>query len=415
MSEIRIAILSDLHVGLFARGKDFCPHPNPTGIEEEYLDSFLKFLKNQKLTADYLVLPGDVTESANTDEFKLASQILTKIMAQLAVSSKCTFFVPGNHDADWDVMKLPGEVEMRRKQRYDPLNQPQYLFHELLANGSFNLTSEPFFSTWETDQIFVLGYNSSLDDSPSVATHHGLVASQGLDQIERELALKSDQMAKKDLRIFVVHHHPVLWTNPIPNEADFSCMTNSESLVKLLQRFHFDIFVHGHRHAPGFRVEIPNAAFPIAVLSAGSFSKDTHRDWRGVVGNLFHLITVEGRDPIDGCAFGYVDSWAYKPGGRWLPSTKYSGLFARIPFGTYFFPDNLKRIVGPIIRDGLKQASYLEWSSIVAVDRRLNYLTPDRVSEVLESLRDEMHFKIHGAPGEGDVLLLREEVNDGKK
>ena len=72
---MKLAVISDLHVGLAARAKDLCPEPPAvprkdfltynSKTDNDYRSRFVRFVQDQHLTADYLILPGDITHCVN--------------------------------------------------------------------------------------------------------------------------------------------------------------------------------------------------------------------------------------------------------------------------------------------------------------------------------------------------------------
>jgi len=75
-----------------------------------------------------------------------------------------------------------------------------------------------------------------------------------LDWLDNELG-KMLQHEPSQLRLFVVHHHPIQYSEPypdIPAFVDFSILSNAGNLHALLRKHNFDILIHGHRHVPKF-------------------------------------------------------------------------------------------------------------------------------------------------------------------
>ena len=95
METIKLAIISDIHVGLDARGKDLCPEPPDTPrkdrskynlkIDDTYRQKFVEFVQRERITADYLVLPGDLTNQAKPQEVQLASEFILQAADALSV------------------------------------------------------------------------------------------------------------------------------------------------------------------------------------------------------------------------------------------------------------------------------------------------------------------------------------------
>src|SRR4051794_38782117 len=107
----RIAIISDIHIGPAARAKDLAPSPGADDRRDaQFLHRFESFVRNEGLSADLLIVAGDITSEAKHSEFMHASTIVLKVAEWLGVERDKIFFVPGNHDVNWDTLKRPGDA-----------------------------------------------------------------------------------------------------------------------------------------------------------------------------------------------------------------------------------------------------------------------------------------------------------------
>lgn len=257
---------------------------------------------------------------------------------------------------------------------------------------------------WNFDDLLVVGYNSSWDDDPVRAVHHGVIGDEDLARLEVTLS-KTDLSASR-LRLFLVHHHPIQYSDPVTGQADFSIMVNAESLLALLQRHNFDLVIHGHKHKPNFGTHIISGSSPLVILCSGSFSAMLDTRWSGHVNNQFHLIRLEGRDAEVQNIFGRVESWTYLCGAGWIPSKPHNGIRHVEPFGTYLQPEELRRVLRPVLREELDRSEYVEWSGIVSKLPRLRYIAPDRARQILDGLAAELGCVCRGETLE-DLILLR--------
>jgi Icc-related predicted phosphoesterase len=320
MKKIKLAVISDIHVGGGARAKDLCP-PNDPGREtmpdEKYREKFVHFITSNKIKADYLVLPGDVTHRAHPEEVKIASEFVQEARLALDVKAENIVFVPGNHDVDWSVFDARDTTGIRHAQRYDPIKSPHFAFSAIVSRGLGCVFEDPHFTIWNMPDLLVVGYNSSHHDDPN-RFHHGLVAMKDIERMKQ--ALKNLPIDKNQVRMFLVHHHPLQYDDPTPDIPDRSIMVNAEQLQSLIGEFQFDLFVHGHRHLPRFKTQSLNGSPEVAILCSGSFSVKIDTRWTGTINNQFHLINVDDRDDTEQLIMGQVQSWSYNYVRGWVES-----------------------------------------------------------------------------------------------
>ena len=330
----------------------------------------------------------------------------SEIAKALNVPLKRVIFVPGNHDVDWEVLKLEDTTGLRRAQRYTPIKGSSWIFEQIMSRGSNHICEEPYFSFWEDDNLLVVGYNSSWDDDSELALHQGSVKQDHLLKLEKELSVISSSGSQ--VRIFLVHHHLRQYSNPIPDDPDLSIMVNAENLLGLLQKYHFDLLVHGHKHSPHFKVHIVDSSFPIAILCSGSFSAVLDPRWSGLVNNQFHIIRISGRDTETQCAYGEVENWTYICGHGWNPSELHNGIEHKHPFGTYLLPERLKSKLRLILEKELRNTRDVEWATVISKFPRFQHLPHKLLTDTLDDLASEMGFIPHG-DSPSDMILLRRE------
>jgi predicted phosphodiesterase len=386
LDSVTIAIASDLHVG-GARAKDLNPDDNARAIDSDYLKQFEKFAKREGLRADYLVVPGDLTNGARPGEFYHAAIVVNSLARSLGISKKRILYVPGNHDVDWEVLKIdPTDATgLRRRQRYDPIRHCPEV-GRWMGTPYWRSTDHPYFSIWNFPNLIAVGYNSAWHDDPGVSIHYGRFDETAVKPIEEALK-RVDLTAPNKLKLLIIHHHPLQYKDPVPGDPDFSIMYNAESLLKFARKYRFDAIVHGHRHCPKAQVVEVNAGHPIVVLGAGSFSAQLDTRWAGLVSNAFHILRAEGRDSSSSMVFGAVQSWAFLCGEGWRPSDVHSNaILHRFPFGTYLEEAALRERVHTRILDALGGRSCVEWEHIVKQEPALGYVPQEQVDAALAEL-----------------------------
>jgi hypothetical protein len=382
---MNFAVMSDLHVGLSARAKDLCPVPPATPrknrnrynakTDDAYKQRFFEFVNRENITADYLALPGDITNKANPREVHLASEFILRAADALGVPHDKILFAPGNHDVDWSVFDPNDTTGVRWGQRYEPIGHNNFHFRKLVEQGAGDVFSAPHFIVWDFEDLLAVSYNSASHDSPisENAAHHGLADPAHLDAIRAHL----ESIGPPDgrLRLFLVHHHPLDFSNPIPRTPDFSLMTNAESLLSLLHENSFDLLIHGHKHHPRFETHSTQTYPHIAILCSGSFSAEIDTQWAGTIDNQFHLVSVTGRAGSENRIQGRITSWTNNHYRGWIPSEEPTGgIHHIIPFGSYVMPQELDAQLEPFIVKWLTQHDHVLWRDVVDEFPRLEHL-----------------------------------------
>lgn len=145
---MKIAVISDLHFGPGARSEDLCPlelRAKTSGVSSSGADGFCKqfieFVKREKISADYLLVPGDVTDDAHPMEVQAASDFLKDAQKALRVPAGKVLFVPGNHDVDWDLLDRRDTTKVKWLHRLWHLRQANLSFRTLMAMVSKMETS----------------------------------------------------------------------------------------------------------------------------------------------------------------------------------------------------------------------------------------------------------------------------------
>lgn len=310
---MKVAVLSDMHIGMGAKAQDLCPlclvdKENKVkfiGKQKDYLDRFLTFLEKENLKADYLLIPGDMTESAHPEEVSLASKALIKIREKLEVPEANMIYVPGNHDVDWDILDSRDSTRTRWRHRYMALNESQFVFDSINKRGiaSGDLLQNNYFNVWEYKDFIVLGYNSASTDKKGEKVHHGDIVINHVNAMAK--VLKTMNLSNdRRIKVCLVHHHLRNYPLPTPVDYDPSTANNGECLIDLLLEYNFDFIIHGHRHHSFLdtRKDIP-------ILCAGSFSATIESCWEGLVFNQFHLVDMTKDACQSTMARGHVYSW----------------------------------------------------------------------------------------------------------
>lgn len=385
METIKLAIISDIHVGLDARGKDLCPEPPPVPKtvrnkydrkpENAYRQKFVNYIRQEGITADYLVLPGDLTNKAHPPQVAIASEFILQAANALEVPHDKIVFSPGNHDVDWSRYDSTDTTGTLWQQRYNNIGHSNYHFRQLVDQGHGDIFLPPHFNAWNFGDLLAISYNSASHDSPvpEDEVHHGLIDPDDLDAIREYL--ESIDLTDDCLRLFLVHHHPIEFVNPIHKIPDFSLMTNAENLLALLHEHNFDLIIHGHKHHPRFETHSTQTYPHLPIFCSGSFSIEIDSGWAGTITNQFHLVMVEGRAGTGNRIRGKIMNWANTNSRGWFPSEELScGIHHIVPFGNYVTPEDLDSILEPFIREKFTRYDCVLWKHVLREFPELEHL-----------------------------------------
>lgn len=395
LKRTRIALISDLHIGREAIAIDLCPHEidgdDKVGMETNFLLKFRTFVTSAEFSSggaiDYLCVTADISHRADPKEFEHAHKVIADLADSLSVPHERVFFVPGNHDVHWPVMSLEPKAFWDRF-RYEPLLQEKLIFKEQISraeSGSFHQL--PHFVAWKADGNLVVGINSAAFDAPDPddGKHHGLIHPDTLHELEIFL----DQLVYDPdvLRICLVHHHPLNYSDSQPDLPDFSAAINAQNLLNLLSKHKFDLLFHGHKHVAQLtHYGSTNNGHPVTVLGAGSLSAQLSPKWCGLAQNQFHIIEVTERDARTHAAIGHVATWNFV-NRSWREGQHDFGLCAKEGFGTLSTASELESEIASRLDGILKNKGICRWSdlesampSLQYVNTKAAYIALDRIT-----------------------------------
>ena len=400
MAPLRIAHLSDLHVGHENRGLDMCPHElkpsERVGRTEDYVATFESLAASDAFKADgpidMLCITGDISNRAHATEFVYADRAIRRVASALGIPGEAVYFVPGNHDVHWPVMGLEPQ-RFWSAYRYAPLLQGELAFRQRAsesAAGAFDVA--PYFVAWESDKALIVGINSAAYDGPEDELHPGTVRQETLEALDQFLSARVRDPQK--LRLCLLHHHPFQMSEPIPDTNDPTIVVNAENFLALLSKHCFDLVMHGHKHQPRLKTHLVNNCHPMISMCAGSFSAVLHPLHFDGSSNLFHVINVHGRDPSSGGITGTVQSWTHK--GKWEPSHALRGIPAVEAFGSHSTPDQIRAHLIAGLQTCMDSAEFCRWPDLVEHESQLQHVRSDVAHGLLTEVARELGYDMAG-------------------
>lgn len=234
---------------------------------DRYINAFVDFIK--KTYSDfsfYLVITGDLTDSASANEFEELNRILNKICNDLSINKDSVLIVAGDHDVNRLDAQNAHSNDSIKKVVYD-YNEEKFgkfsEFYKLFYEGQKVFDAQKAISdilVIEEAKILYIGLNSNF--------HIGAKSGKGFiepNKLEEELKLISNDFDDSYTKIACFHHNFI----PFYKKEDKGQWEpeNLNDIKRLLTIHKIDCYIYGNEHTPHSELK-----FNIPNLSIGSFS-----------------------------------------------------------------------------------------------------------------------------------------------
>ena len=296
-SRFGIIQLSDLQFGKKHR------FGYPSEIAEKLLIDINKMSREHDFTPIYIVLSGDIAETANPEEFKDAANVIQEILNGLNIEKTDILCVPGNHDVNRDLSK------QSQKTGDDQLKFKPY-------NGFLvNIGQDDQGTTGVTYPL--IKDNQLIKDDQFIIEFILLNSCEKIDQennsawickrkLNKSLASKKE---KGTLRIVISHHlvhalaegeikeatktnGPVIPKQSLQKRVD--AINNMKEIKSIIENHKCDIVLTGHMHEPHLEPSKNNEGHSIIYCGCGSTGVNAKHREDGVQNQYcIHVIDLE--------------------------------------------------------------------------------------------------------------------------
>lgn len=255
--------LSDLQFGEKHRfGK-------PSTIAEKLLRDIKKMSgeREYNFKPHYIVLSGDITEKAHSEEFNEATNVIEELLNGLNIARTNILCVPGNHDVNWEISKKSQKVG-------DPLLklQPYNEFVSEVTNNSYTFEKDNYPRL--TNKQLTIYDQLTIDNQDKLNLEFLLLNScEKIDQSNKEgyvcpiklqKTLKGKENEEK-LKIAILHH-PLLDSYNDENPP----ITNYREIGRILALNKYNIVLTGHVHQGYINAMLCGGQHQIIFASCGS-------------------------------------------------------------------------------------------------------------------------------------------------
>ncbi len=406
-----IAVVSDFHIGTKGRFRDTVTQNGYPQIDINVSETFRQLVSSENIQADLLLVLGDLSDEAKTEEFFLANNLIRSLARELGVEEGCIAGCPGNHDKNWKILENFEGIERINKWTEEEkavICASYQNMIDTISVGQFctpgksdNVLIGDRYKIDLLDKVLVISYNSTWLDGVSRKGGHGRNIRCGyFHEEDAEIINKAvnDTKDKNDVKLTVVllHHHPFVVDEP-NNEPDNSILDGAESFYRMCADVKADIVLHGHKHLTRLESHCFDSRRNIPVLCAGGFCNRPEPHLQAKALNQFHLIEINSDDHRPYPKMGVVRSWSYCPAIGWTRSNEeFANFNYKSPFGNSRTQEELEIVLREFIdKTNHEGARGFTWSDVKAQKGyELQYVNIKVVEAAFETLKREGLIKV---------------------
>lgn len=408
---MKILVISDLHVGEGAICTDLSTGSGQNAIKQNFLKELHQLTIDENISADLLVITGDITNRARKEEFLLASQRILEIAKYFKITDiNKIFFVPGNHDSNWEdeervLSSDASNITEAIDEKYKNI-KTEFLLKSVLDSSQYGcFYSEPYFVIWQLEFANIIGINTSVFDHHNKKPHHGVLRLSDIKILDKKL----EELNIKDsgkLNLVMLHHHPVQQPDIPFTEADHSILQNSSSFMDVCYKNKINLIIHGHKHIPTLSNKMDDYFHPITVLCSGSFSARLDDRYFQGVPNMIHLVEIDDKCPINKTVKGSVKSWEHNTGHGWQRDKSRNGIGYKEYFGNTMPPLMIKEKIKEQIELLFSTQTHITWSDLSKNYSEILYTPRKLLNQILIELQRDLLFKRLDTPSDDELFIL---------
>src|SRR5665647_259819 len=220
--------LSDLQFGAKHR------FGSPSKIYESIANDVNQMAEKYQFLPIYLLLTGDITETAHADEFLDADNVINNLARKISIDKDSVLSVPGNHDINWKLSEIASAVG-DASLKYHNYNR----FAENTCNKSSKINSE-YYNRYFDHRLGIEFLFLNSCEKEDHESHFGYIDSKKLiNSIVRNLGNGTEDYTK----ICICHHR--IEQNAKKTSA---IIDNSYEIETILIENGYNILFTGHIH-----------------------------------------------------------------------------------------------------------------------------------------------------------------------
>ena len=288
MKKSAIVFISDIH---------YCEDPNKSQFRENddngYYKKWENFIadieKREDIQVKYMVISGDLVESAKRKEYKKLIEILHKFCDKFKLKTENILLIPGNHDVNRRNLETycdDNDIDDSQAAQFYEQKLDNYadFYREFKKKGDFD-PSKAILDSIEIDEegVLIIGLNSLAKESH--LKHEGYVDDQ-------KLADELEEYKNRKKTIFVVTHHS--FTNT--RDKELATIQNADELKETLSLEGINTYIYGHHHiSESKKYVIGDEENTIRFIEIGSLGKILSNNNGESYNNRFTIAICESK------------------------------------------------------------------------------------------------------------------------
>ncbi|MBH1664156.1 metallophosphoesterase [Stenotrophomonas maltophilia] len=397
-NSIKIVVVSDLH---YRKHENSQIRPEVTSRGQEQYDpmySLIKYVREKKIEADYIICPGDITDKASAEGLREGWNRLNELKREVGARHMIT--ATGNHEVSSRVVDGVHDQVGNAEAAIDPVGVLQDLegYPSSIWNGvdrDMVYWGKGYEFICDGD-LLVLLINSSHFHPTTRANEfeRGRIGDSAIRRLNSEI---KNKIAECNAKVHVVVlHHPPISHESLNYDLGRVPMYNGPELIDVLNKSGRPwLIIHGHKH-DGRVVMAQGAGFQPIVFAAGSLGADLARSAAAVyTRQQAYVLDIEIPKGAMPSLKGVVTSLSWID-NQWILSEKASH---GVPNGVGFSipPIDIHRLAESISEEITKASEpYLKWDELVALLPDLRNIMPgqlDMLRSLVEALGGEFTWQ----------------------
>lgn len=251
MTNSAILFISDIHYTNDESRSQFCKE-DKNNYYQKWENYLISLEQRNGIKIKYLVITGDVVDTAKKVEYNEIENILNKLCTTLKIEKKNVLIIPGNHDINRAKLESfcdENDIDVNKASTLCDVKLQNFIgfyknfFH--VQNLDVNKAILNYIFVEELD-VIIAGVNSLVKESHLKRDHVGFVDIQMLKE-ELEAILKE---GKKN--IYVATHHSFTHTG----NRELATLENAEVVKETLGLLGINTFIYGHHHTSESKLDI---------------------------------------------------------------------------------------------------------------------------------------------------------------